>query len=300
MERVMGKYPEWTEEQFEELINVLGEANAKKLLAGDLTVEFKEVAKVFFDKYGRRIPQGLLASVCDANRNFELTQPGLDYDAQYANRIMRLYDCLGVDTGITAKQLRIETERMLALIRGDSQIVNILNGVWLPVVMPPLTNDDLGTTLEMYLEGVDRSYTKTFSVRKFYNYRKGTLKDEVSIVNRSRHNQLIERMKQGAVMGIHFPNPLQGYSISADREQMKTLPKGFILSGMDVVIAMAMYPDVLACGWNTPGLDLAALSWQSADASLGFWANDDELRFGNAGYLAHAYVDYSGGLLFLG
>jgi hypothetical protein len=107
-------------------------------------------------------------------------------------------------------------------------------------------------------------------------------------------------MKQGPVKGIHFPNPLQGFSIKASREQMLTLPKGFILSGLDTAIAMIMYPDVLARGYLTPGLDLAALSWQSADYSLFFRADVSRLDFDNSDGLAVDYGNYSGGLLFLG
>jgi hypothetical protein len=40
--------------------------------------------------------------------------------------------------------------------------------------------------------------------------------------------------------------------------------------------------------------------WQSADYSLNFKANVDELFFALTGSLAHAHAHYSGGLLFLG
>ena len=260
-----------------------------------------DAGHLLFDKHGRRIPEGLQTDVCDANRKFRLEQPKLKAEVDYANRITRLYGCLSMDTSITAEQFKTETERLLAMIRDNPQIVNIVNGVCLPVILPQLTIDDLGIALEQYLEAVDKSYAKTFSDRKFYNYRKGTLVNEVSIVDKSRHNQLIERMKQGPVIGIHFPNPLQGFSINADREQISTLPEGFILSGMDIPIAMAIYPDILARDYNTPGLDMAALSWQSVGDSLGFKAFGGRLGFAGTVYLADACGGTcSGGLLFLG
>jgi len=270
------------------------------LLRDELEIELKEVLKKLFDKHGRRIPEGLSASVCDANRSFRLDQPKLVEEADFANRILRLHGCLSIDTEVTAEQLKAETERLLAIIRENSQIANIANGVYLPVVLPKLVTDDLGAELELYLSGVNNSYTKTFGDRSFNNYRKGDLSGKVSIIDGSRHDQLIERMKQELVIGLHFPNPLQGFSINADREQMSTLPEGFILSGIDTPIAMAMYPDILACDWNTPGLELAALQWQSADYSLDFGAFDDELGFGITDSLANARGPYSGGLLFLG
>ena len=300
MGRVTSKYADWTRGQVEALINIIGEENAKGLLAGDVSAEFKEVVKKFFDKHGRRIPEGLQANVCDANRKFRLDQPKLDEEVDFANRIMRLHSCLSIDTGITAEQLKTETERLLALIRENSQIANIANGVWLPVISPKLVTDDLGAELELYLTGVNNSYIKTFSDRKFYNHRKGTLANKVNIVDGSRHDQLIEKMKQGPVMGIHFPNPLQGFSINANQEQMLTLPEGFILSGMDIPIVMMMYPDILARDYNTPGLDMAALSWQSVGYSFFFKTYDDRLDFDYTDNLTYTDDDYSGGLLFLG
>ena len=260
----------------------------------------EDAIRLLFDKHGRRIPEGLQANVCDANRNFRLDQPKLDEEVNFANRILRLHGCLSIDTEVTAEQIKAETERLLALIRENSQIANIANGVCLPVVMPKLVTDDLGAELELYLAGANNSYIKTFGDRTFYNYCGGTLANEVSVVPGSRHDQLISRMKEGPVIGLHFPNPLQGFSIHADSEQMSTLPEGFILSGMDTPIAMVMYPDILARDWNTPGLDMAALQWRSAGCSLYFWAYDGELDFGSAGDLADASAHYSGSLLFLG
>lgn len=295
------KYGSVTLGQVEAAINKLGGQEVwDAWLRDEKTVTVEDAIRLFFDKHGRRIPEGLQANVCDANRNFRLERPELDEEVDFANRILRLHGCLSIDTKVTAEQLKAETERLLAIINRNPQIVNIANGVCLPVVLPKLVTDDLGAELEMYLAGVNNSYTKMFSGRSFNNYRKGTLVNEVSVVDGSRHDQLIERMKQGPVIGLHFPNPLQGFSIHADREQMSTLPEGFVLSGMDTPIAMAMYPDILARDWNTPGLDMAALQWQSAAHSLLFKASGVKLGFGDSGYLADAHGSYSSGLLFLG
>ncbi len=270
------------------------------VLRDEKTVIIKDAIQLFLDKHGRRIPEGLQSNVCDANRDFRLDQPKLEAEVDYADRILRLHGCLDVDTEITAEQLKAETERLLVIIRDNPQIANITNGVYLPVILPQITTDDIGTALEQYLEGVGKSYVKTFDDRKLYNHRKGTLANEVSIVDGSRHDQLIKRMEQGPVMGIHFPNPLQGFSINADREQVLTLPEGFVLSGMDTPIAMMMYSDILACDYNTPGLDMAAFSWRSAFYSLSFEARDVRLFFCSTAILALADDAYSGGLLFLG
>lgn len=283
--------------------NVSGEEALQLVLQDKKRIILGDVIATLFDRHGRRIPpQELKAKVCNPNRNFRLNQPELTEEVHYANRIMRLHGQLGIDTGITAEQLKQETERLLALIRGNSQIANIANGIWLPVILPKLTTKNLGATLETYLKAVGRSYARTFGFgdRKFCNLRKGTLAGEVKIIAGSRHDQLIERMRQGPVIGIHFPNPLQGYSINASREQMTTLPEGFILSGLDTIIDMIMSPDILARDHNTPGLDLAALSWQSPDYSLSFRALAGGLGFDLTAFLVSARDDYSSGLLFLG
>jgi hypothetical protein len=63
---------------------------------------------------------------------------------------------------------------------------------------------------------------------------------------------------------------------------------------------MIMYPDILARDYNTPGMDLSALQWQSAGYSLSFVSYGDRLSFGLYGDLSNALDDYSGGLFFLG
>ena len=292
----------WTTGELNALVkNLGGEKVAKKIQRGEVRVSFENITNVLFDKNGQRIPKDLSADIRNINWGFQLDQPKLKTEIDYAKRIQQLYEYLGLDAEVTGKQFKTETERLLALIQKDSQIANIIKGVYLPVILPQLINEDLGTVLEQYLKTVQKNYTKTFDGRGFLNNCNGTLVGKVNTVDQSRHNQLVERMKQGLVIGIHFPNALQGFSINADREQMSTLPNGLILSGLDTLIALMMYPDILACSWNVPGLDLAALSWQATD-SFFFEADDDYLSFNsnNIDSLASAHDNYSGGLLFLG
>jgi hypothetical protein len=274
---------------------------------GEKTVTVKDAIQPLFDKHGRRISEYLPADactvtkVCAVNGNYRLDdQPKLVTVDDFAIRILRLYRCLGDYFQVTAKQFKTETERLLAIIRKNPEVANIVNGVYLPIILPKLVTDDLGAELEFYLTGVNNSYTKTFDKRVF-NYKcKGNLTNQVKVVDGSRHDQLIARMKKSSVIGLHFPNPLRGYSVCASREHMSTLPKGFILSGMDTPIAMVMYPDVLARDWNTPGLDMAALQWLTTYGSLSFNASNNGLYLNQTGCLAYAHASFSSGLLFLG
>lgn len=151
----------------------------------------------------------------------------------------------------------------------------------------------------LHLLAVNHSYKQEFPDRKFNNLRQGTLAGQVNMVDVSRHKQLIERAKKKPVVGLYFPNPLQGFSVDASREQMNDLPEGFYLSGLDTVIAMIMYPDILARDVKIPGLYLTALQYKSPEYYLYFKANDDKLSFGATDYLSVAGGSYSGGLSFL-
>lgn len=297
------KYGEVTMGQVEAVINKIGLDAWNAILNGQQTINVvvRDIIQKLFDKNGRRIPKDLSSSVCDPNKDFNLSMARLETIQDYSNVLSGFTKLLGVKNfGITAEEFKAETERLLALISDNDQVANIKNGTYLPLVLPKLESGDLGAALEQYLKVVGKSYKKAFRNRNFCNYRKGELSGVVKIVDGSRQDQLIEKMKQGPVVVIFFPNSLQGFSVNASREQMETLPEGFILSGIETIIAMIMYPEVLARDYQTPGLDLAGLSWQSPDYSLVFWADDGWLGFGFGGGLSDANFSYSSGLSFLG
>ena len=82
---------------------------------------------------------------------------------------------------------------------------------------------------------------------------------------------------------------------------METLPEGFILSGIETIIAMIMYPTIFYFHCDDPNLDLAAFSLQPAGYHLCLVPDDDNrLLFGNNHDLGWAFFQYSAGLSFLG
>lgn len=291
---------DWTTGKLNAVIKIIGAENAERLLRGEITVKFEEAIRMLFDRNGRRIPQGLKANVCDSNRDFRLVQPAMATLEDYTGRLKRLQDYLGIDTGITAEEFEREIKRQLALIQSDPQVANLAKGVCLPLILPKLEKANLGDILEQYLKALETSYFDNFPNRKFNNYRKGELKGKVSVVEAGRYDEVIKRMKQGTVVVIYFPDPLQGFSVNASIEQIETLPESFAVSGFEAVIAAIMYPDVLARDWHTPGLDLAALSWRSSDYSLCLEARDGYAGFGRRGSLSDAYGLYSAGVVFFG
>jgi hypothetical protein len=262
-------------------------------------VEVKEIFQKLFDENGRRIPPiGLSSEVCDPKKKFKLIQPEINY----AERLERLIKFFPQGTKfVSADEFQSRCEALLEQLRQNKLLSNLLNGIYLPNCLPHFKITDYGQDLEeSFLLAVANSYEDQFPKRKFHNYRKGELKMQVGIAEGNRHDQLIAKMAEGPAVGIQF-FPLQGYSILADREQLSTLPKSAILSGVvDMATAMVAYPDVLARDYNTPCYDCAANFWQTTTYSLHFRAHDGKLAFGCETDLDSADGCYSGGLLLLG
>lgn len=295
------KYPNWlgpeNEGRVEALLNIVGEPNAEALLRDELEITFSPKApSMLFDANGRRIPpRGLRARTCDPNRSFHLMQPDIDWAARL-ERIQSAFEIKGQIVSLTEFQARCE--EALGRVQTTGKLANLARSVWLPVCIPQIQKADYGDELDSrFLVAVARAYETQFPDRQFSNYRSGQLAQQVKVVARS-HQMLVDRLKDGPVCGVFFPNPLQGFSVHAQREQMSSLPKWILLGGgFDTGTAMATYPDVLARDFNTPGLDFAALQWQGPSHSFDFWAFDDWLVFDLRGDLGNPDDVFSGGLL---
>lgn len=296
------KYPNWkgpeNEGRIEALLNIVGEPNAEAALRGDVVMRFEPAPHIMFDGNGRRIPRNLKAAVCDADRSFHLVQPEIDFEA----RIKRLRSAFSRDI-LSLADFQNRASVILDKIRQDKAAANILRGIWLPVCIPGVSGGvDYGKRLDEYfLSAVETAYTQEFPERPFVNHRKGTLEKNVKVVKGSRHDQLVSKLAEGPVVAIYFPNPLQGFSVHAAREQMAALPDSFLLAGgFNTLAAVVMYPDVLARDWNTPGLDCAALSWRGGGRSLYFRAFGGHADFDDYSGLGDAFGSCSAGLLVLG
>lgn len=235
------------------------------------------------------------AAVTTPDRNFHLVQPAVDF----ADRLRRMEEFSG-STGLSASQFEDLAEGLFTKLRGDAQLAPTAAAICLPVPFGARKIGDYGTDLEAILLGTGRSYKNEFPTRKFTNYRKGELANQVTVFPDTRHDRFIARLSEPGV-GLYFPNLLQGFSVDAQRQQIADLPESMLLTGpLDTALVIAAYPDVLARDFNTPGLDCSAVQCQAAEHSLVFGAHDDELRFGLRAYLGFASDRYSGGLLFLG
>lgn len=297
---------EMTGGQMAALIHKVGGLEiVQQILQGKVAITVADVIRKFFDKNGRSIPENLEASVCNPNSEYKLAQPEVLVNGCMAASFERVEKFLGDYLGrgmISYPDYQTQVNALVEKLKADEATANLLKGVWLPIVIPQTTFEDYGECLEtVFLPGVENSYKDQYPKRTFTNYRKGELVGNVSIVEGSRHDRLVSQIAEAPVVGIYFPNPMQGFSVNAQREFAQTLPESFLLSGgFDTATAMIMYPSVLAESNKTPGYDCAAMQYKAAGQSLGFGASGAWLGFGGEDGLGGACGGFSGGLLFVG
>ncbi len=260
----------------------------------------------YFDKNGHGIPENLTATVCDSNKDYTLTQPDVLSNVFLAGCFVRAKNYLGDYLGrgmISYGSYQELVNIQVAKLKADESVANLLKGVWLPIIIPPMVIDDIGRSVETIVEAAGASYKDQYQNRKWENELKGKLAGNVTIIEGTRHDRLISQIAENSVVGIYFPNALQGFSVNAQREFVQRLPEGFSLTGaIEPSVALAMYPTVLAHGNKTPVYDCSALQYKPtyAEQSFYFGANDGRLEFDHKVGLIFENGTHSGGLLFVG
>lgn len=275
-----------------------GEETLKALLDGDLEVIFRDASKMLVDQNGRCIPtKDVTMMVCDANRNFRLIQPEIDY-ADILTWQQKFFPPEMQFVSVMEFEERSKT--LLAKVGDNKQVKNLRHGVYLPFCLPKLTVTDYGRTLEeIFLAAVERSYCAQFPDRTFVNYRKGELAGQITVVAESRHQQLIDTMRERPVVGILFPTALQGFGIEAGRQMIRAFPDGFALTGaIDFAAVHVAYPETLALDCNVPVSDCSANVWRDPECSLCLNPDDGRLGFGYRGLVAREGC--SGGVVVFG
>ncbi|MBI5022551.1 MAG: hypothetical protein HZC05_00025, partial [Candidatus Magasanikbacteria bacterium] len=133
MEEIMGKYDEWSRGDDEALLSRLGIDVARRIASGELQVQIvngvavvKPALVTLFDKRCRRIPpQGLKSTVVNADRDFYLNQPKLDYGRLIALATERLRQ----EPIMSGAEFETRATAILAQVKADPQLVNLLKGV---------------------------------------------------------------------------------------------------------------------------------------------------------------------------
>jgi len=296
MDKVLETLEGWDAGHVLALINAVGGSqNAIDIANGNKKVTLEDVILPLFDRHGRYISRNLKCAVVDANRQYKLKQPKLDYAACLA-RTIKYYGAIDM----TPAKFKAKADELMARLKAMPGYGNVFCGVHLPLIIPKIIIDgDFGEFLEGFLlSAVEKAYKDVFPGRTFNNYRKGELKEMVDWVTESRYGLLMNQLVNGPTVAWYFPTALHGFSILADRELMSNLAEGFFLSGViDISVAISSWCEVLARDGNTPALDCAANTWRS-ERSLYFNPRDGGLYF-DYGCL-YAHEDCSGGLLFVG
>lgn len=268
----------------------------RRVLASELRIVLVDNVVKLVDHTGRCIPLPGM-DVVDANPNFHLTQPKVNY----AERMARIKEFYSKDMNfMSASEFEERCQAAIAFVGSNKKIANLNKGPHFPFVMPQLA-DDLGSLLDnVIIQVLAGSYRKQFPGREFFNFQcGGKLVGQVTVVTNTRHERLIEAMTKGSVCGVYYPAH-QGFSITACQEIIGHLPDQLILSGLEVPVVAAMYPEIIGPHHHTPNLDMASLQLQSVDerCSLfcGFFAGG--FCF-DSGYL-NARSDSSGGVSILG
>ncbi|TAN33773.1 hypothetical protein EPN28_01315 [Patescibacteria group bacterium] len=274
-----------------------GEEGLATILRDEQKITLVDAIVKLADKRGRCIPiPGMRGRVVDANRNFrlghlEISTVGILYN-------LRQFFAPEMKFPSEAEFARRVAD-LIALAEKDKQTKNLLKGAYWPLCFPQLAVVDYGRSLEeIFLPAVKRSYEAAFPGRNFKNYRADELVEQVTVAAGTRHEMLLAKMAEGPVVGLWFANPLQGFGIHADREQIAAFPESFILSGaIDTATAMVADPQTLCRSYKTPSYVCAANVWYH-NSSPYFRADDDKLYF-SVGVIDASDFS-SGGLLFLG
>ena len=282
-----------------------GVPNVVKLIHGQLFVELKDVF-IRFDKHGRLVPPlGLESKQCDPNWAYHVRQPIINWAESLDRMKQYLYGKLS-PLSIFASEYQDRGSKILDRIKQDEYLSKMLNGPYVVGVIPQLPSEVLtnyGNIFEnIFCPAVQKAHDDIFSPgRTFKNYRAGELDNQVTVVESTRHNLLLQKAVEGNVVFVQCLQPLQGYSINAQREVISLFPDWIALGGaIDISCSLIQYTPELTRDIKTPVYDCSALQWQSPGYSFGWSVDGDEFGFGSRGSLGLAIGSCSGSLVCFG
>jgi hypothetical protein len=267
--------------------------------AASKTSDVSGTSAALFDAHGRCIPLGLSAPAHTTSRRyFALTPPAINYSEIHA-RIMKH---LGMADVISAREFEQRAEAILQKLRKDPQVSGIANGAGVPFFLPQADYPDYGAVLEdTYLPAVQSAFTEKLPAYSFVNHHKGGLAAQLGLAPASRHQQLLDAMRQAPVVGYFFPC-LTEYSVPAALEQAGLLPQQFLLAGgFDTAAALIGTPDLLLRKDGYPPLLwLAALTSDKENSGFHFEAYGYNLTFNRRPHFGQAAECWASSLVVLG
>jgi hypothetical protein len=253
----------------------------------------------FFDDHGRRIPSDEKSPVHqESRRYFICEQPEINYADIHA----RLGKHLGLGDVISVAEFETRAEAILEGLHKNVATADITKGVQVPFLLPKASYSDYGQAMEeVYLPAVQQAFKEKLPDYDFVDHNKGGLKTKLGVVPASRHERLLERMREAAVVGYYFPC-LSEYSVPGAFEQLQALPETFLLAGgFDTSAAFVATPDLLLRREGYPPLLwLAALLGEKEAVGYHFEAYGYNLTFNRRTQFGDAAEYWSHGLVVLG
>lgn len=249
----------------------------------------------YFDQYGRCLPAHLTEKVYEKSRRyFSVVQPKLNYTEIY-QRFEQVFD-IANDLSLQEFESRAE-----AILKSLSD-TGITEGVGVPIILPKADYSDIGQALDdIYLHAVQLSFNTKFPGYSFDNHSPSTLEGQFSVAPGSRHDTLIDTMKEGVVVAYFFPSLLE-YSVPAAIEQISHLPKHFLLAGgFDTAAAFIGCPDLLLREEGYPPLLwLSGLETATQGVGYHFEAYGYDLTFNRRAHLGSVAEYWASSLVVLG
>jgi hypothetical protein len=265
----------------------------------DEGTSYMTTVRRFFDDYGRRIPSEEKSPVHrETRRYFICSQPDINYAEIHA----RIKKHLAVEDTISIAEFEERTKAILAGLREDAETKSMTQGVHVPFFLPKAAHADYGQALEtIYLPAVQHAFKEKLPKYDFANHHQGALASKLSIAPGSRHEGLLERMRDAAVVGCYFPC-LSEYSVPAALEQLQALPEKFLLAGgFDTSAAFIGSPDLLLKHEGYPPLLwLTALLGEKEGVGYHFEAYGYNLTFNRRMHFGDAAEYWCNGLVVLG
>lgn len=321
----MMKYPRFDMGTAEYLLNVLGEANGtdgmtalRQVQTGKKRIRLLKAKEWFFDGHGWRLPFGVDHSVQQMDLGDDERHPRYWQNMHGVMSGLRVSgeDNLYRDLGLPCHEknpLPLKHDELRKLgslicetIEGTESIKHVAHGVKGFFYVPPIGEEDYGELMDRYLGILKTLYLRGNCGRGLCEINTGSLAGKVKIAPGTRHDKLVETARSGLwQICVIFPEALAGYSILAQRQQLRELPEEFSLAGgLDGVMALAEFIGDLT---NSSCYNAALSGVQTDDSGQTIWvlpnAEDSsghrQLVFDCAGYpIGRKSHDLTGWLIY--
>ena len=149
----------------------------------------------------------------------------------FAQRLSGYTDLSKISSHLSLKDFKNRTLKILNELNSDPLTKNITKGMGVPFFLPKSETRDVGKELiNKYIAALEKLFKEENPKYDFDNFCTEDLTNRLKVVPDSRHQTLIDAMKNDSVVGYYYPCLLE-YSVPAAIERIKSLHKNFLLAG---------------------------------------------------------------------